>query len=187
MDTNYNISFGAKFIRPSVVNKLSSDNQYLPHNISFVKINPKSKDDLRVLKDLCSSWAPQTFVDDICWDVFTILRQNPKDGFVYAATEQLNKFSKLEPKKVLGLVELTPDGDKQVFIEYLQVNPKYITDRKNSPIKGIGTSILNCLKSLYKDKKISLMSVESKAVEQFYINNGFKANPAVKQNFEWNV
>lgn len=31
------------------------------------------------------------------------------------------------------------------------------------------------------------MSVESKAVEQFYINNGFKANPAVKQNFEWNV
>lgn len=183
---NSQISFGAKFISKAAVRKFCyENNKYSDNEVSFVKLNPKSLKDLKSLKEVVSDWGEDSFAYDICIDASCMLRENPEDGAIFALTKQEKGFSNLDAKSILGLVETVNDADNSLFIEYLQTNPKYLNQIKSSEIKGIGTSILNCLKELYKNKKLSLMSVESSGVETFYKKNGFVPDPAIKQHFEW--
>ena len=171
---NNNVSFGAKLVSKQHIKKFV-ENSYKAEDelVSFVKINPKSFYDVKAIKDIYDRNKKLSFVDDIYCSIVDTIRKNPKEGDVFALTTQAKNFSKLDSEKILGLIEIAPDGANKgsIYIDYILKIPEHLKTITEEYSK-VGTGMLNGLKEFYKNKKISLYSLDN-AVE-FYKRNGFK-------------
>lgn len=190
------ISFKANFIHLTNIQNLNNDG-YKPFNASFVEINPKNKNDISLLKCLSDTWGSDSYAGSIYSAALgdskldNLIIENPIDRKFFALTSQKNSYEKLDPKKVLGMVHINNYSNAN-SIEFLQVNPEYITPlKKESTVeklfnkmfkitkatpkqpeyKHIGSGMLDSLKKLFPDKPITLLSV-STAIK-FYKKNGF--------------
>lgn len=183
---NNNVSFGAKLVSKQSIKKVA-ENSYKAKDelVSFVKINPKSSYDIKALREVAEKSKKCSFAEDIYNDTLDYFRKDSTSGNVFALTTQKDNFSKLESDKILGLVEVLPDGCKKdsVFIDYILKIPTNVKTATEEFGK-VGTGMLNGLKEFYKDKKISLFSLES-AVE-FYLKNGFKQVSKYGERMEYN-
>lgn len=174
MDSSYNVNFGASFISNAKVKKFAECSFKVDDElVSFVKINPKSYYDTKALREVAEKSKKCTFAEDIYNDTFDFFRKDPASGNVYALTTQSKNFSKLDSNKILGLVEVLPDGCKKdgIFIDYILKIPENLKTSAGKFGK-VGSAMLDSLKQLYKDKTISLYSLQD-AVD-FYLKNGFK-------------
>ncbi len=178
------ISFKGSFINPTNIKKLDGQH-YNDFQASFVELNPKDASDLDMLNKIRTTWNGN-FNDIIYNSAFCSSFCEDKNKKFYALTSQQDSFDKLDYKKVLGVVEMNK-CEKTNRIEFLQVNPDYISGKPKSWLsklfsnksdsnkklpffKRVGAAILDSLKK-HTDKSLDLVSVDS--ATGFYKKNGF--------------
>ena len=183
-------SFKGSFVN-NVNIKHREDNEYKPYKASFVELNPKDKQDLSIFKDLEHSWMGASSYA-LCDDAVISSKNLNDDRMYFALTSQNKDFHKMDPEKVLGLVEMTK-GTEENYINFLQVHPdnmtqkpmgkvmkKFLTllngkknnlDVPGNEYKGIGTSILDSMKKI-SDKSLSFYATDTEM--SFFKKNGFK-------------
>ena len=190
------LSFKGSFINPINIKKFDGY-QYKDFQASFVELDPKNFNDLEMLNKINQTWRGD-YTDTIynsafCSSVMPHLKMK-----YYVLTTQQDTFSKLDDKKVLGVVELNKLKDIN-RIEFLQVNPNYIVGKPKSWIaklfssddnkkstsplfKRVGSAILESLKKI-TDKPLDLISVKN--ATGFYKKNGFSRSLFDPEYFIW--
>ncbi|MBP3820420.1 GNAT family N-acetyltransferase [bacterium] len=172
IESNNNTAFGAKFIKFEKIKKLkTAEKTYENIYASFVEINPQNQNDISALSKTAKYWENEKFAGNIYLTAKELTKQTKNIGKIYALTEQKGNFEKLEFKKILGITNIIKEDTKCIYLDHIQTNPAYIYDVMNK-FKGIGSGILNSLKSLYN--VITLISLDTKATKNFYRKNGFQ-------------
>lgn len=170
INSNSQISFQAKFINTAQVLKRTDKKDFIPLKAAFVEIEPSNEKDIIALAKLDKYW-----IDSFASNMFVTANAikhgvfNVGDYKIYALTKQLNNFENLDADKILGLTEITPSTPKDIFINYLQVNPENVYAIQPQ-FKKIGTRILDSLKEM-ADKIV--LNPNSKGTGIFYQKNDF--------------
>lgn len=195
-------SFKGSFVN-NVNIKHREGNEYKPYKASFVELNPKDKQDLSIFKDLEHSWMGASNYA-LCDDAVVSSKNSNDNRMYFALTSQKKDFHKMEPEKVLGLVEMTK-GPEENYINFLQVHPDNITQKPMGKVmkkvltlltgkknnldvpeneyKGIGTFILNSIKNI-SDKSLSFYATDNEM--SFFKKNGFeKTNFLFPNHVTW--
>lgn len=166
---NNNISFRANFINPGKIKKTSTCKD-IP--ASFVELKSKCYNDRMSLKGVVSLWGEgDTFAAGILDDLESSTYDYSTNKRYFALTLQRKQMDELIPKKILGLAEII-QGKGRIKLKYLQADPKHNMHSAKRKFTGIGTAILNTLKSLFPQHDIVLQTAES--ARDFYIANGFE-------------
>lgn len=188
------VSFKGTFINPVNIKK-SDGSKYEKFTASFVELEPTNPKDINALEKVHKNWN-QAYSSIIYNSAFCSSVVPNKSKHYYALTSQKNNFEHINPDEILGVVEFNKKS-KCNRIEFLQVNPKYITgksksfisklfslksneNRKLPPFARIGSAILDSLKQL-TDKSIDLYSVGG--AKGFYRKNGFVRNSILNSHF----
>lgn len=185
MQINNNPSFGARRISIEMITKNATKNgkkTRKPMEASFIKLNTNSFYDKKVLKTISDKWGG-SFAEDIYIDATNVFEKDITKGGIYAITTQKKGFTQVEPKKILGLIELSLDMGNNMYIEYLQAKPQII----NSPsrnISNIGKALISGIFREFKGSLITVAPVNSKRVLHFYNKNGFKRSPEYRWIYE---
>ncbi|MBO6088373.1 GNAT family N-acetyltransferase [bacterium] len=176
------ISFGARFINPVNVGKLDGKT-YRQVDVSFVEINPFDADDIKALRNIAKYWKDDKFITDISVNADMIFKEKSADGIkIYALTSQGDSFEKLEPDRILGVIETEDNAPFHIYINRFQVKPDYVYKR-DLEYSGIGTAILNSLKEMCN--KISAISERDEYVRKFYERNGFYETSDKSNFYTW--
>lgn len=173
------ISFKAKYVDTATIKQLSSKTKkYVSKKASFVQMSPESVKDIEALKDINKSWDAG-FIKSIFNNIY---RYSPKTG-LYALTTQSKNLEELIPEKVLGIALGGMEGKKTFYLDYLQVNPRYInTGTYDKKYSHIGSAILRCIKKFPNISNIKCVTVPF--AFEFYIKNGFMPDNNLFDNFE---
>ena len=164
-----NISFKAEFISPSIIKKASTGKEI---RTSFVEHKSKCSKDRIALNGVESQWGEgNTFATGILSDFEKSTYDYTPNKKYFALTLQNKQWNELIPKKILGLAEII-QGEGRIKLKYLQADPKHNMHSAKRKFTGIGTAILNTLKSLFPQHDIVLQTAES--ARDFYIANGFE-------------
>lgn len=161
------VSFKANFADNSFVKARQLNGRYDDKQISLVKVS-HSEADKNSMYDVFMRWNAgyaESILIDYFWEPVN------KNLALYALTEQLNNYEKLQPEKVLGLVEVKDNSDNYK-INYIQVRSDCICSKRDKSFCGIGTALMKYVINLAGDKNIYLNSVK-KAID-FYTKFGFK-------------
>ncbi|MCQ2754978.1 MAG: GNAT family N-acetyltransferase, partial [bacterium] len=114
-------------------------------------------------------------------DLYDINNSIDSDQYLVITKQQKN-FDKLKPNLIMGLMQMHNDtDDNSCYVDYLQINPKNCSIKKNRRNKGFGTAMIEYLKSKYR--KISLDSVEK--ATKFYQKMGFLKMGKNDNNMIW--
>ncbi len=165
------ISFGASFLNSAQVYKRTQDNKYKNAEVSFVKMNPKDDNDIKVLDNIQKYWENDKYASNIYNFALKIRKDelSAKNFKVYTLTSQNSDYENLDDRNILGAVlGETPKKDF-LFIDYLQVNPKYIY-YPNTEYKRNGSAILDSLKTHFSE---IMLKPTKGSTEKFYEKNGF--------------
>lgn len=192
------INFTARYIRPANIKKLDG-NSYKPHTASLVEMEDADRPALEFIED--------------CWRTpitKQIRRESRRIGaeglHIYAVTSQADKFEKLNPDNVLGMMLFQEGKSLRPYnkIELLQVSPTEMSPNYGSTInkkwkkfistvfrfrdpeyKHIGKSLLDSVKAMHSDKPIRVFALQEAI--SFYEHNGFKITPESKTKhlLEW--
>ena len=175
------ISFGANLISTTTVDKLTniSKGTFRKVPVSFVEFDPTNSCDMRAINGIAnlynSSDIPNhnNYAEQIRGEFNTIFinRNNLKQRRFFGLTTQSTGFNYIDVPKTLGVAS-TSIIDNAVNINFLQVDPTQNFFARDRKIYGVGTSILNSLKALFKDNDLCLLP-DYDAVK-FYTLNGFK-------------
>ena len=172
------ITFKAAYVTNAVIQE-KINSEYRPYIASVVELDTKSKTDIQALREIDSLWNEHNTFANYLYrcalkqsDIYT--PTNSKSKF-YAVTKQKTDFLNLIPDEVLGLLQFNPKaGYKDALgeIQILQVKPEYAQYSPNRYYKHIGTSLLNFIKSKFKN--LSLILVPSLNSKEFYKKNDFE-------------
>jgi hypothetical protein len=185
--TEYTPNFQAKFVKYSTVKKYSKAVQnYVPEQVSFVKLEPENKNDILSIHESVDDWVGDIYGEKIAsmLSLLSKLKTNSKTP-IYAMTGQKDKIETLNPSKILGLVAIQEKNNKSASIEFLQVNPTYAhknTNKKAREYKNIGDAILDSLKSIYSD---TITLISGYWCTKFYETNDFKLTDPETLTFVW--
>ena len=171
-----NISFNARFIAPATIKRTKSKD-YNKCIASFVNIDHANINDINSIKLLNDHWgANAKYLKPIFYDLHNSYKTNPKNPIckVYALTTQLSELENLNPKEIQGVVEIIPTMTSDLFITYLQIDPKNDHDNPDRIFSKVGTEILNTIKKLFPQKK--LITIAGNNSQDFYNKNGFVKN-----------
>lgn len=165
------INFKAKYLSNPAIKVRQPNGRYRVKNAALVKIS-NTKNDANSLKNLSDLWDyGPNFIQSMLIDYY--YRTDYEDKAVYVLTEQNKDFRKLNPKNILGFVEITKEEKLNHYkINYLQARPDSVKSKKKRPFKGIGNALMEYIINHYKDKKIYLNSVDEAI--NFYKKLGFK-------------
>lgn len=184
---NSNLSFTAKLIQDRVnIGRLEDDGRYHDFKSNLVEIDPKCDNDVKALKNAVKYWENDKFGMKACYAVQAA--KNDSKYYihhkVYALTAQQDKFEKLNPDEILGVVHVVPlsGRSKELFVEHVQANPNYL-NKINPKYVGIGTAMINSLKDLCN--MMTLFSSKEKSVKDFYAKNGFCEYPPNTNAYTW--
>ncbi len=153
-----NINFKASYVDKIGIQKLNSQNKYVPYRANLVELYPS---DLHALEEINkkwkNSWLCEKFVD---W-----ARCIPeKSDKLFALTTQEKDFENLQSDAVLGLmnIDLHKRKSELNYIETKPANPEY---------NKVGSSLINYAKTL--TDRISLTAGTRNLVDRFYKPLGF--------------
>lgn len=203
---NNNISFKANFIKPATIYQYNKK-MYNPIKASIVKYDVLNKEDFKTFEKISKKWGKINYAKSIYKDIKNILQninsQNYNSRSVYMLVLPQDSYKEVNYKNVLGCVE-TIEKHNRLEIRYLQANPEYTFDkryktdksffkfleklflgRKNTKYKGIGTEIINFLKTKYDCKDFIEVIPDGIESANFYKKNGFKYGLRYLNVLEW--
>lgn len=174
MEIRNNITFGAKFIKPVEVLKLTGDRKtYAPANLSLIEILPDNPQDINTLTKLAHYWGDDSFVNNIEFDAKYISRHgNSNNAKFYALTMQKQKFDELCYQDITIAAEVSEKETGNIKLNYIQKDPEFIYSYRPPLFKKVGSALLDCIKEFSKGKTITLRSTPSAV--WFYKDNGFE-------------
>jgi len=171
-----NISFKANYIKPTVVQKRTTDGSYADSKGSFIEFDYKNKKDMDSLKKVSDTWGAGTFAYDIYEETTQAIEEdNDENKHTYAITQQRSGFDDVNPDEIMGLAFVEEKSPKEKELVYLQVDPFIAKTYEDKPIRHIGSAMLESLKSISSNSAITLKAVNS--AFDFYETNGFKNDP----------
>lgn len=175
-----NLCFGANLVSVVPIQKFGKN-----INASFVKFDYKNLSDIEALKEVSNTWKEGFYADQIfntacqkfnrekCSEVFDI----------YALTLQKDSFETLEPKDIMGILEVIHEEQKgAIHLQHIEVKPSFIKGI-NRVYRGIGTAMIKSLQKLYT--RIELIARDNDDVTRFYEKNGFAQAPEFPGIFTW--
>ena len=176
------INFKANYLNTTNIEKLSpTTKKFVPHEVSFVEINPRLKDDIKALKKMTKLWGEDsTFASPILYFAKTDPRKR-----TFFITEQKDSFEKIDPKKILGITQLGKEIAGECSIEYLETKPGLQYSDKGREYKKIGSCILDGLKEIFQDKTLKVDYIFDRV--EFYLHNGFDFRDEVLSDLIWNA
>ncbi len=158
-------------------------NKYQPCKVSLVEFDPTNKKDIDAMYKTTDKWD-ESFTAFTYDDMRTVNEKKEllPNLHVYALTTQKSGFDKINPSKILGVVEIVEkytDGNK---VEVLQTNPSHIKNFENkTPLfKHIGKRLVSFVKKKFNDKPLYLHP--TKTAIPFYEKLGFKRVPTKEKN-----
>ena len=163
------ISFKAKCINYTTIDKQISQNKYCKKNVAFAKMNNNSYYDVKALKELSYLWDYDSNLIPAIYLYFSL--EDGKNSEIYFLTSQTKNFKKIIPEKVLGIIQIT-NHPKYEYLNYIQTRPDCTAAKQNRPYKNIGQTMINLVKKITENKDIVLNSIKE-AIE-FYKKQGFK-------------
>lgn len=174
------INFKANLINTTYVRKLSpTAKKFVPHEVSFVEINPRLKDDIKALKKLANHWGAKSMFAN---SIYKKAKTNPNEK-TYLLTEQSSNFEKLDFTQILGITQLSKEETDKYCIEYLETKPDLQKSNKNRDYKRIGSRILHSLKKTFYNKKIRVNYIFEEL--NFYLSNGFDFEGELFGDLTW--
>ena len=179
------VSFGAIPLNKVFIKKFDRDTgNFIPIEASFVKLDAKNKNDLKVTRSVAEQWQQNLYMKKIA-TAANWMDYVPID--VYALTTQTKNLKKLKSKQILGFAEMRKDQNfpKYQQLYRLQVKPEAINvnQQNKKQYQKVGSAILDSLKQIYSN--ISLFSINSINVERFYRKNGFIMDYRHDGRFIW--
>lgn len=174
------INFTGTFINTIPVIK-RSDNGKQKVDVSFVELDVNNNKDMDALENIANNWGDESYADMVYEDMTEGYWGYSNDiiEHTYVLTTQHENFDEMNPDEILG-VTLFKETREKSKLELLQTNPKYIKkDNPNSEYNGIGSAIIDSLKSLHGKKPIECFAVKD-AID-FYEKNGFVHNDLYEQ------
>ena len=156
------ISFKANLIGETTVKQYNSKTSaYENRPAYFISYDKRSEADLNSAIATSRLWKKgdkyaKNIVNNLC---FAHKRKPYMLCFnkFYALTLQKDNFEKVIPEKVLAMAE-TLNKNGTMYIEFLQVNPKYTAGITNRKYKDCGQAIIESLKNVRRIKDIILAS-----------------------------
>ncbi len=175
------INFKAHYVQQIQIKKLDN-NVYKPQNVNFIEIDTSSLSDIEAINQVSPNWEDHSFADNIAYNLTQIKKGRfNKDLFrFFALTKQNDNYEKLNSDDILALAEIEKKSETNIFINYLQVDPKIVYCLEKPPIKRCGSAMLDCLKIMFNNKNIFLNSRS----KNFYLKNNFVE--IFKNVFVWN-
>ena len=169
------INFKANYLSTAQVQRRMQDNKFQDYKVSFVEFKPIDRKDVCAIKDISRQWEDgETFAksifNDIQEDYYVGSYTSPR-GQYFGITRQKTNFQTPLPDEILALAELRKISDTRNELVYLQVDPEQNMFARDALFKGIGTAVLDSIKTLFKGKEIILQPVESAI--NFYKANKF--------------
>ena len=178
------ISFKAKLISETTVKQYNSKTSaYENRPAYFISYDKRSEADLNSALTTSRLWKKggDRYAKNIANNLYCAHKRKPYMlcfNKFYALTLQKDNFEKVIPEKVLAMAE-TLNRKRTMYLEFLQVNPKYtagITDRK---YKDCGQAIIESLKDIRRTKDIVL--IPSSFSVKFYEKCGFVCKDGLMQ------
>ena len=169
------ISFKAGYINSATIKEDGGNSGLIDKKVAVHKLNRTNNADLETLVELNRVWCglyEDSLTTQIHYD-FISKDSKAKAHEFFVISTQDGKSYKLDPKKILGIIEYTHDKSKKYdYIDFIQVNPEYMNDNKIRLLKGIGTALLDFIKSLTGFQNIYLNAVNESM--NFYKKNEFE-------------
>ena len=197
---NNNINFKANYIKPVTIYQYSKKT-YNPVKANLVKCDLLNNEDLKTIEKISKKWGKTNYVRSIYKNLKNTSHDNSKS--VYMLVLPQDSYKKVDYKNVLGCVQ-TVEKYNTLEIKYLQVNPEYTSDkryktdniffmffeklllgRKNTKYKGIGTEIINFIKTNYDCNDFIEVIPDGIESGNFYRKNGFKLGRRYLNVLEW--
>lgn len=169
------VNFKGIYLDKRPVTKIYPDKSTNLYVVPLVEMQPVSVNDMKTLNNVATLWrgdTTDTFVTNIADDFDNVFRHGSKDRRFIAITEQRRNFNKLQPEKVMGVMEFTKHTQKKYWLDYLQVSPEFGFFYKDRMIKDVGKALVEYLKEILPKKEIWLNSVLTAV--PFYEKLGFK-------------
>ena len=215
------INFQGNFLKKVEIKKLDIDGSYKPIKANFIELN---HDDASALSQIAKTWEISKagiisrIADRILdppdvmkrkmesfshltkgmkeEDIPLFLSSQIRGTHIYGVTLQEDNFTKIEPNKILGLVEFDV-RDHRNEIATLQTRPDCISKKYGNmywqlikqgfrqlfnikdnspkrPYSGVGDAIVQTLQETFNTRKMELIPLN--AAKGFYRRNGFHAN-----------
>ena len=181
-----NISFQANFIKPVIIQKKDTKDNWHPFKVSMVELDKTSVEDRKVLYEISKSWGTYNYVSDIYNEVLDEFLSEKIDPtkHVFAITTQKADYDNLRTDDVMCIAKFN-EGKKLNELEYIQVNPEHGYVNYDSNYKKIGTTMIKFLSEAFNNKPISVFSA-SGTVCEFYKKNDFKpVSEKEESNYFW--
>lgn len=168
--------FTGQYITDGIVKR--TDNSLFPYErVSVVELDIDNKHDYHLLKKLNKDWKDSQLSYVIYKDAKRLRRTYDvsETHKFYVITTQNGGYEKMCANDVLAQAEIGQEKDSNVvWLEYLQVKPDCMYDKKDSLYKNVGTAFTNFIKEQFVGKKIVLCPTHS-AID-FYYKQGFDAS-----------
>ena len=141
-----NISFQANFIKPVIIQKKDTKDNWHPFKVSMVELDKTSVEDRKVLYEISKSWGTYNYVSDIYNEVLDEFLSEKIDPtkHVFAITTQKADYDNLRRDDVMCIAKFN-EGKKLNELEYIQVNPEHGYVNYDSAYKKIGSTMLKFL------------------------------------------
>ena len=177
------ISFKAKLMGETTVKLYNSKTSaYENRPAYFIRYDKRSEADLVSVLDTSRLWKRgDKYAKNIANNLYCAHKRKPFRLHInkfYALTLQKNNFEKVNPEKVLAMAE-TLNKNGTMYLEFLQVNPKYTAGFANRKYKDCGQAIVESLKNIRIIKDIILASNAHSV--KFYEKCGFVQKDGLMQ------
>ncbi len=185
IQTANRMNFKAKYIQPTYVKKLDESGlKYIPEKLSFVKLDKNSFSDVSAITAVAKMWRSR-LIEEVASTLEKFLtgvyRTLSYDA--YAITTQKKNFQKLDPKKIVCVIDASPElkDKRDIFVYDFEVMPELQRGQKNAAYQKVGKGTIESLKCLCD--RITLKSLYS--ATGFYEANGFKLVNKDKLIYRW--
>ena len=176
------VNFKANYISNPNIKKLSPvTKEFVSHEVSFVEINPRLKDDIKALKKMANLWGEDSVFAST---IFYFAKKDPRKR-TFLLTDQKDSFEKLEPQKILGITQLDKEIAGECCIKYLETKPDFQYCNDEREYKKIGSNILKGLKKVFHNKTLTVDYIFDRV--DFYLHNGFDFRDNVLSDLIWNA
>ncbi len=171
------ISFSGTYIKPIMIKKLTTNGEFVPHEVSLVQFDAKSPHDVQAIEDTYDEWKIfDNCVVGIIRDVANWLhglKKPQKSHKIFFLTNQQYGFENLNPDEILGqFLVWNKKNTNHVHLEVLQTNPFHNYDvAEFRRYSEIGKGMVDEIKEQYHGKVIKLRSY--KDATGFYEKQGF--------------
>lgn len=172
------INFKAQYIMLATIQKRDK-NCYKKYDAGFYKLDPENKSDRKIISTIAQRWG-DSYAKNICDYFYNIDGVNKNQTYIYVISDTVTKPAELTANNILGIAELRKKSDIENSLDFLQVKPSIL---KNKKYKNIGTEMLDAIKQLHFETPLYVFSDED-AIE-FYIKNDFKRVPNSEYSLYW--